>query len=148
MARPSRAKQDREAILAEKRAKRAKIGGNRNVLTVSDQDDDYTYRWFTVNDHGGRYSVERLEFYKQLGWEHVTHQTEVGDSGVDVASNTGSVIEKRVGGGDTMYLMRIEKELYEEGSAAQQADIAEKEQAMTQQLNSGKDGQYGQVTIK
>ncbi len=146
--RTSRTKTEREAVLADKRAKRAKLGGNRDVLTVTDKEPGYVYRTFTVNDHGGRYTPERLEYYKSMGWEHVSHDTDIGDDGVDVASNIGSVKGKRVGGGDTLYVMRIEEELYNEAQAAKQREITEKERSMQQQLNSGNDGQYGKVEIQ
>jgi hypothetical protein len=148
MARPARNTVARDTALAEKRKKRAKLGGNRDVLTVAGKDDGYVYRWFTVNDNGGRYSEERLMLYKELGWEHVSGSAKIGDESIDAASNMGDVKSKRVGGGDTLYLMRIEKELYDEAQEAKQAEVAEREQAMKNQLNSGKDGQYGKVEIK
>ena len=131
---------DREKRLAEKRKKRVSVTDGREILSVKNKEDGFTYRW--VNDIDGR--VKGME---ARGWEHVDHDVEVGETRADSGSNVGSTVSKGVGRGTTAFLMRIENELYDEDQLAKQKMLDEKERAMKKQLNNGEDGQYGKVKI-
>lgn len=135
-----RNKTEREKILAEKRKNRASVGDGRDILSVRDKEEGYVYRW--VNDTDGR--VVNL---RARGWEMVDHDVEVGESKVDTHSNIGGVVSKGVGKGTTAFLMRIEKELYDEDQLTKQRELDERDKAMKAELNSGNDGRYGKVQI-
>ena len=93
------------------RKTRTPVSGHRNVLTVKDRDPSFVYRW--VNDID-----ERIEMYKDGGWEPVTEKLQVGDKRVGTATTQGSAISKPVGNGIKAVLMRIKKEWYEEDQEA------------------------------
>lgn len=141
MANTRRNKTEREEILAAKRKKRKTVGDSQNILTVDDKEDGYVYRW--VND-----TDNRIASLSGRGWENVNHDVTVGDNKADTHTNIGDVVSKGVGKGTTAYLMRIEKELYDEDKAGSQKQLDERDRAMKAQLNSGADGSYGKVEIK
>lgn len=125
MARPSK---------AEKRD-RVPVGGPRNILTVADKDPNYVYRW--VLDIPGR-----LEMFKRAGYEVVTDNNEVGDPTVDRHKQLGSAVTL-VKGTQTLVLMRILREWYDEDQAAKQEEIDALEATMT----SGSAGDYGNIKV-
>jgi len=135
-----RNKTEREKILAEKRKSRKSVGDGRDILTVHNKEDGYVYRW--VNDDNSRVSNLNAR-----GWEHVDHDVTVGESKADTATSVGTTVSKGVGRGTTSYLMRIEKELYDEDKTEGQQELNEREKAMKAELNSGNDGRYGKVEI-
>ena len=97
------------------RTKRTPIGGPRNILTVTNKDPNYFYRW--VNDTPGR-----IDRFLQAGYEVVNHEAEVGEKTVDRASKLGSAVTM-VRGSATLVLMRIPLEWYNEDQAAKQEEI-------------------------
>lgn len=109
--------------VAPKRKERTPVGGKRDILTVSNQDPNYVYRW--VNDTPGR-----LQRFIDGGYEVVTHEADVGGPTVDKTSRLGSSITKSVGGTVTAVLMRIPREWYEEDQKTKQAAIDELESTM------------------
>lgn len=125
---------------APERKTRIPVSGNRNVLTISNIDPAYKYRW--VND-----TEARLERFKLAGYEFVTHDATIGERKVDSSDGVGSLLTKEVGKGITAYAMRIKREWYEEDKAAKQAEVDKSEEAMKRQMNSKDDGGYGNVTI-
>jgi len=123
--------------------KRVPVSGNRNVMTVTDLDPNYSYRW--VNDT----SDGRIERFQLGGWELVERKDhKVGDRTAGTSKGTTSLITKMVGKDVTAFLMRINMEFYEEDQAAKQVAISESEEDMKRQLNSGNDGTYGSVNFK
>lgn len=125
---------------AKTRPERIPVSGHRNILTVHDQDPNFVYRW--VND-----VEDRIEVFKRGGWQLVDEKHKIGDRQVDSSSNVDQVITKNVGAGRTAYLLRIEKEFYQEDQAAKAARIAEKERAMLANERNA-EGRYGSVTLK
>ena len=118
--------------------KRIPVSGNRNVMTVTDLDPNYSYRWVNDNSDG------RIDRFKLGGWEIVERKdSEVGDSTAGTSKGTTSLISKMVGKDVTAYLMRINMEFYEEDQLAKYAAISESEEDMKRQLNSGENGTYG-----
>lgn len=121
-------------------AKRIPVSGNKNVMTVADRDPNYMYRWVNDNRDG------RIDRFKQGGYEFVEkNDHEVGDRTAETSTGATSLVTKMVGKDVTAYLMRIPMEFYEEDQEAKIKAIAESEEDMKRQLNSGTNGTYGNV---
>ena len=103
--------QTRQAQSIEARPKRVPVG-TRNVLTVKVRDPAYEYRF--VND-----LEDRIQMFKEGGWEVVTEDSQIGDKSVSDSSQISSAQTKAVGNGITAVLMRIRKEWYDEDIANQ-----------------------------
>ena len=112
----------------------------RNVLTVSDKDKDPNYVYRMVNDKD-----DRIERFKEAGYEIVNKKTDIGDPQVGEGSQVGTPVSKPVGNGRTGYLMRIKREWYDEDQAAKTAKNKLVEKHLTKQPE--KPGQYGKVEI-
>lgn len=119
-----------------KRVKRTPVGGKRDILTVSNKDPNYVYRW--VNDTPGR-----IQRFMDGGYEIVNHEAEIGGPAVDKGSRLGSAITKSVGGTVTAVLMRIPREWYDEDQQAKQADIDAFEATMKDKAKAD----YGHLKI-
>ena len=120
------------------RVRRTPVAGRRNVLTATNTDPNFVYRF--VNDRG-----ERVSNLKEQGYEVVTDSNiRIGDRRVAVPQSEGSVRTASVGNGMQAVLMRIPKEYYEEDQAAKQAEVDEIENSMKQ---SPVDGSYGKVEL-
>lgn len=120
------------------RPARIPIHGYRNVLDVTGQEAGWHYCW--VND----YNVDK---YQDGGYEFVTHEVTVGHAKVNSGSQVGAKVSKAVGNGVTAFLMRLPEEYYNEELAALNEKVDASEETMKALLNSGKDGQYGKVSI-
>jgi hypothetical protein len=120
------------------RPSRTPINGSRDKLTVQGQEAGWHYCW--VND-------DNVAKYEAAGYEFVTHDVVVGEKSINTASQVGGKVSMAVGNQVTAYLMRVLQEYYDEDMQAVQDDLDEKEAAMHATLNSGKDGQYGEVWI-
>lgn len=131
---------ENEAVQAiPERPRRVPISGPRDIMTVSNKDPNYVYRW--VND-----TENRIERFKLAGYEIVTSEHDIGMPTVDkVSDKFGSAYVKKVGGGLQSVLMRIPKEFYNEDQAAKQVAIDEIADQMKQ---VGKNpGEYGGVNL-
>lgn len=120
------------------RQRRSSINGTRNVLTVKGQEAGYVYR--IVNDTG-----DRIQQLQELGYELV-NDVQVGDRRVAVASKEGSPVQVSVGGGMKGYVMRIQKDWYDEDQKAKQARVDELEGTMKADAKNAAD--YGSLTVK
>lgn len=124
----------------EQRPKRIPISGDsRNVLTISDQDPNYVYRW--VNDMKGGMRIRK---FLAAGYDFVKDPNlEVGD-GLEVGSisGMGDAIQREVGEGTISYLMRILKEYYDEDQNAKLIKATEIEAGIGKTA-----GFYGKVDI-
>lgn len=119
-----------------KRKERIPVNGNRDILTVAEKDPNYEYRW--VLDIPGR-----LDKFNQAGWEVVQENLDVGQTAVDSGSKVGSAITTSRGG-QTLVLMRILKEWYDEDQLAKQEKVDALEETMHQELKAGRlEGQPG-----
>jgi len=115
--------------------------GFRSRLTVSNKDPNYVYRWVVDYDGTG----DRLAVFKDAGYEICPSGVHrVGDNRVDVGNTQGSVETKKVGGGQTAYLMRQKKEWYDDDQKAKQAAVDEAEKALKQ---PSLEGFYGKTDI-
>lgn len=121
----------------KKRVKRTPVGGPRDILTVRDKDPNYEYRF--ILDVPGR-----IQRFLEGGWEPVQEDLEVGQKTVDRGSNLGSVVTKAGGAGQTLVLMRIPKEWYDEDQKAKMEAIDALEASMRAEAQEGR---YGSFTI-
>ena len=119
------------------RTKRIPVGGTRDVLSLSNKDPNYAYRW--VNDVPGR-----IQRFQEGGWEIVNHEGEVGSNAVDRGSRLGSAVTKMVGGNMTAVAMRIPKEWFDEDQAAKQSNV----DAIEKSMRADAHADYGTLTIK
>ena len=120
------------------RVRRSDINGRRNVLTASNKEPGFVYRF--VNDTG-----DRVSQFQEMGYEVVTDKTiRIGDRRVAVASAEGSPRTAKVGGGVSAVLMKIKDEWYNEDQAAKQAEVDEIEKSIKQTPG---EGSYGKVEI-
>lgn len=120
------------------RVRRTPINGARNVLTSSNKEPGFHYRF--VNDSG-----DRVSDMQERGYEVVTDKTiQIGDRRVATPTAEGSPRVASVGGGVKAVLMRIKDEWYQEDQEAKQANIDEMEKSIKQ---SGLEGGYGKVDI-
>jgi len=118
------------------RKERIPVNGNRDILTVSDKDPNYEYRW--VLDSPGR-----LDKFAQGGWEIVKENLKVGETAVDSGARLGSAVTTSRGG-QTLVLMRILKEWYDEDQMTKQEKVDATEEMMNAQVREGRiEGQGG-----
>lgn len=105
------------------RANRTPVSGPRDILTVTFKDPNYFYRW--VKDLPGR--VQRFE---NAGYETVVDKdAQVGQRTVDSSSRLGSAVT-RLDGANTLVLMRIPLEWYNEDQEAKQREVDAMEDAL------------------
>ena len=93
--------------------------GTRNILTAPKK-NGFVRRF--VNDKG-----DRIQMFKDAGWEVVTGAGEAGDDKLGRATSMGSGTNPHVGGGQRAILMEIPEEIYEQDIAASQAEITKVE---------------------
>ena len=118
------------------RKERIPVNGNKDILTVKDKDDNYEYRW--VLDTTGR-----LARFKDGGWEVVQEELEVGQKAVDSGTRVGTAITTSRGG-QTLVLMRIKREWYDEDQLAKQEAVDAREDVMLRETQAGRiEGQTG-----
>lgn len=104
------------------RKQRVPVSGPRDILTLSDKDPNYFYRW--VKDSPGR--VQR---FLDAGYEIVKHDAQVGERTVDSGSRLGSALTRQDGGA-VLVAMRIPLEWYNEDQEAKQRILDAKEDAL------------------
>ena len=120
---------------------RIPVGGKRDVLTVHGKDPDFHH--VIVTDRDGQ-----VDTYLRGGYEVVQDaDASFGSRRVDQTKSGDSVASVSVGTGDTGFLMRIKMEWHLEDQAAAQKEITDMENARFEELNSGKDGTYGEVKL-
>lgn len=134
--------------MAEKTVNKAPSGrpvrkpvGFRNRLAVANKDPNYEYRWVNTNFREG---MDRVAEFEEAGYEKVSKTSVGADTGRIDASPLGSFQTAAGGVGDTMVLMRIKKEFYQEDQQAKQERVDETDRAQ----NKTPDGLYGTITKK
>lgn len=120
---------------------RTPVSGNRDILTVHGKEEDLEYRWVSDKAEDGA----RIYTFMRAGWFFVpAENVEIGQSNVYQSEQHGSIVRQPDGEGRYLYLMAIEKDLFQEDQQAKQAEIAEDERAITRERNEEEDdGQYG-----
>lgn len=121
------------------RKKRTPVGGTRDILSISELDLDPNYKYRLVLDVPGR-----LLRFREGGYEEVTAELKLGQNAVDRGSKLGSVVTRASGGGQTLVLMRIPKEWYDEDQKAKSDNIDAVEDKMRV---PGDKADYGMTTI-
>lgn len=116
------------------RRRRSSADGARGILEVLNQDPNYVYRW--VADDPQR--PGRIERLKEMGYEIVPYDVEVGEKTVDKLTKIGSAVTRVGGGGVTLVLMRQLREYWEEDQKSKQAGVDALEQAMQADVRSGR----------
>ena len=114
--------------------------GSRNILTAPKK-SGFVRRF--VNDTG-----DRIQAFKDAGWDAVDDGSPVGDSKVGRPTNIGSASNPSVGNNQRAVLMEIPEEIYKADRAESQAKItAVENQIKRNSKGEGKDGLSGSVTI-
>lgn len=114
--------------------------GTRNILTAPKK-SGFVRRF--VNDKG-----DRIESFKDAGWNAVDENIQVGDPKAGKASSMGSLVNPSVGSGQHAVLMELPEELYNEDRVASQAKITAVENEIKRNLKQpGQDGLSGNVSI-
>ena len=126
------------------RRKNTQITDYRNILSVYGVPEDKVVRWVMDSFNGAR-----LHYFQQMGWEFVPKDrgVSVGETRVEPNSEIGNVVTKVAGRSDTtkMYLMMIDKDLYEERQAEKQKEVDASEEAIYKNLEEpGKYGEFKQ----
>jgi len=128
-----------KSMTGEQLRKRVPLG-TRNILTAPKK-AGFVRRF--VNDKG-----DRVQSFKDAGWNTVDEQVQVGDAKIGRAGSIGSLANPHVGGGQRAVLMEIPEEIYNEDRAASQAAITRVENEIKR--NSKPDASaesYGTVSI-
>lgn len=133
----------KEIVQAAKpaRPKRTPING-RNILSLSNKEDGYEYRF--VNDVG-----DRIEIFKERGWELVdAADVRIGDRRVESGGALGSKAQASVDKqGTKAFVMRIQKDWYDEDQADKAKAIKEQEKSMNQSALANDPLRYGKIEI-
>lgn len=103
------------AVEQPKRKERIPVSGPRDILTISDKDPNYEYRW--VKDLPGR-----IQRFLDGGWEIVVHEAQAGQRTVDSGSRLGSALTRQ-DGGFTLVAMRIPVEWYKQDQESKQKEL-------------------------
>lgn len=124
---------------AENRPKRVPLHEARNILTV-DLPDDLVGRFVLDKPN-------RIETFLRAGYFFVNKKgLQVGDPRVDGSKIPGDTVAVPNKDGRMLYLMAIEKELYDADQAAKQKPLDEMEDAIRAELNQP--GKYGHFETK
>lgn len=127
---------------------RVPVSGPRNVLKVMGLDEDkYAYRFVYDNEEGGA----RIQRFMLGGYDLVRDETNslvVGDASVNrTSSREGSLVRVSAGSeGGFLFLMCIDKDLYDEDQAAKMSRIDNKERSMME-AEYEQEGRYGSVQV-
>lgn len=126
---------------SKRKPRRSKISSFRDIMTT-DCPPNKVRRW--VNDVNNRVSL-----LQEDGWKVVSdNSVKVGDKGVTNQNQAvGAGARRFVGNNTSAILMEIDKDLYTEYEDARHAEIRETTAELKRNLNSGKDGTYGKVSI-
>jgi len=105
------------------------------------KDSAYHYAWITDRN-------DLVFRAKRAGFEHVPAK-DMPQLSVDVEASTDgtSNVTMNVGGGDSAYLMKQPIEFYEEDKAEMRKLNDDRIADIKRDLNSGKEGTYGEVDI-
>lgn len=129
-----------KSITGKQTRKRIPLG-TRNVLTAPKR-PGFVRRF--INDVG-----DRVQTFKDAGWDVVTDGSASGDDKTGRASAMGSMTNPSVGGGNRGILVEIPEELFKADRAESQAKITQVERELRRndlKPSAGKET-FGQVKI-
>lgn len=96
-------------LLINQRKQRREIGQHRDLLIVQNKDPKRHYRWVSDVKDG-----QRLLERERDGYRYETDpKLIVSSNALETDESDGANIRKKAGGGHYLYLMSIEKELFE-----------------------------------
>lgn len=125
-------------------SERIPVGGHRDKLTVQYHNPDYLNMYATRWVEDTHESGPRIYQFIQGGWTFVDPaDAKVGQLYVYTTEDVGSIV-RRPSGSHFVYLMKIERDLYEADQKEKQNDIDALEKDMLRERDAQKDdGQYG-----
>lgn len=125
--------------------RRVPMHGNfRDILTVTGTDPAYEYRWVSDVDERG----SRIFKFNQAGWHFAPKDgLGIGEHSVYRSASLDSDIVRKPAGKDGryLYLMRIEREYYEEDQAAKDQIVLDRKRDLLRQKDAP--GFYGKIEI-
>lgn len=119
-------------------------GGFRDLITVSGKDPAYEYRWVADVDETG----SRIFRFQQAGWHFAPKEgLDIGQHSVYRSASLDSDIVRKPSGRDGryLYLMRIEREYFEEDQAAKEQAVLDRKRDLMRQKDAP--GFYGDIRI-
>lgn len=119
-------------------------GGFRDVITVLGKDPAFEYRWVMDVDERG----SRIFRFQQAGWHFAPRDgLDIGEHSVYRSASLDSDIVRTSAGKDGryLYLMRIEREYFEEDQAAKDEAIRDRKRDLLRQSDAP--GFYGSIKI-
>lgn len=138
------ARRGRPAANRTERPTRVPMSGQRLRMEISAEEKDPAFHYAWIND-----DKDLIFRAKRAGYEHVLTEElpSWGQASVDSANSTDSLVSMPVGQGKVAYLMKQPKEFFEEDMKAHHDMVDAREADLKKELNSGKDGTYGEVVI-
>jgi len=120
------------------------MSGQRLRMEISAEEKDPAFHYAWIND-----DKDLIFRAKRAGYEHVLTEElpSWGQASVDSDNSTDSLVSMPVGQGKVAYLMKQPKEFFEEDMKAHHDMVDAREADLKKELNSGKDGTYGEVVI-
>ena len=124
------------------RSTRVPVSGNRDILTLKNEDPDFVYYWVLDNNEKGT----RIMKFLNAGYIFVTDKEGlvIGEDMVYKSNNVGTVIRYPNPDGRFLYLMKQRRDWYEEDKANKMEQVDELEQSMAEPDVEGK---YGSIKI-
>ena len=126
------------------RPTRIPMSGSRKRMHIEEEDADPNFHYAWINDQ-----KDLIHRAKRAGYEHVklSEMPSWGSAGVDAADPASSNISMKVSADTTAYMMKQPMEFHEEDQDEKNAVVDARESGMKQELNSGRNGTYGDVDI-
>lgn len=143
--RPTKNQETRTEPVARPKNRIPMHGSFRDVITVTGKDPAYEYRWVSDLDEQG----SRIFRFTQAGWHFAPKDgLGIGQHSVYRSAKLDSDIVRKPSGKDGryLYLMRIEREFYEEDRAAKEEAVLDRKRDLMRQ--SSAPGFYGTPGIQ
>lgn len=118
----------RAAEVGDRPVQRTPVAGGRDILTIRGYNPNYEYRWVLDTSESG----QRIWKFREASYTFVeAHELQgVGHNRVMKTESLGSIVVMPSGGGSTLYLMKIPKELYAADQEAKHALVDQEEKEM------------------
>ena len=121
-----RGRPPKNATRAHQRPRRIPVSGRRDILTVGNREPDFVYRWVKdYHETGGR-----IQQFIDAGYDFVKPEDhQIGETYVFRSEDVGGSITRRPDGktGEYLYLMRINRDWYDEDQEAKQRMVDEQD---------------------
>ena len=139
---PGRPRKETSQGFRVDRRNRVPVSGDRDILTIKNQDPNYHYRWVLDRDERGT----RIMKFLRAGYDFVRYDEgiEVGDDMVYASDNVGTIVRYANSDGRFLFLMKIPMEFHEDDLEIKHQEIDEIEESIK---NPKIEGKYGSVKI-